>query len=72
MGWDTGRVNERRRANTTFMQVCMIGDEVGQGWAAFRLVERVLMRSGTRADKVVYLRHTATPIGVTTVFQVLR
>jgi hypothetical protein len=72
MGWDTGGVNERRRSNITFVQMCLIGEEMSQGWAAFRLVERVLARAGTSLDKVAYLRHTTTPVGVTTVFEVLR
>jgi hypothetical protein len=72
MGWDTGRVNERRRANVTFAQVCLMGEEVKRGWAAFRVVEGVLARTGVRSDQVFYLRHTTTPVGVTTIFEVRR
>lgn len=61
----TPSINERRRSNLYFVQVILSWEGLSGGWAAFAALK------GHRLDKLAYRRHTVTPIGITSVFEVL-
>ena len=61
----TPSINERRRSNQYYVQTILSWEALSQGWAAFMALK------GHRLDKLEYRRHTETPIGITTVFEVL-
>jgi len=69
VSWASRSVNERRRRNVYYIQVIMPGSEVEQGWPAFTSVARTVR--GMDPGKLAYRKHTVTPVGFTTVFEVL-
>ena len=67
----TPSINERRRSNRYYVEIPLPRSFLDEGWPAFGYVGIALRVKGHRLDKLVYLRHTVTPVGITTVFEVV-
>lgn len=71
MGWGSYQVNERRRQNRYYLQIILTHHHISEGWITFYAVAAEARNARVDPDRLVYRTHRVTPIGVTTVFEVV-
>lgn len=59
------------RTTRHYVMVTLTHVELAFGWSAFRLVRRACLREGVHPDRIAFRRTTTTPLGVTTLFEVV-
>jgi hypothetical protein len=63
--------NGSNRRKPVFVVVCLTHARVELGWPAFYCIQQVLDDRKATADRLVFLRHTTTLIGVTSTFELV-
>lgn len=60
------------RGNRYYVRFTFSRQQICDGWPAFHAAEWWLLRENVTADQVEYRWHKETPLGITSVFEVVR